>query len=283
MMIVPLQPDDLHRIWLASETHFTTRALRQHLERYPHLGWMVRENADYIVGGYWKDRPEIGLIMESSPSSQRDALVQRLLQSYRETGSDLVIISEREVTHSLHLYQGMGFAPLEEVVCYERPNVSVPPLPRRLSVRRLEEDDLAALVTLERAAFPWLWWETATNFRQADQKPEISVHVAYLGHEMVGYLVLVVRGTWGHVNRIGVHPSRQGQGFGRELLAVAIEEMARNGARTVGLNTQSTNLRSQRLYDRFGFKRTGEKFKIWGKWLDAHNPDPESRRTTCAS
>jgi ribosomal-protein-alanine N-acetyltransferase len=274
-MIIPLHPDELHRIWLVSETHYTTRALRQHLERYPHLGWMVRENGDYIVGGYWKERPEIGLIMESSPSSQRAELAQRLLQSYGETGSDLVVISEREATHGLRLYQEMGFESLEDVVCYERPNVQVPPIPQRLSVRRLKDDDLPALAKLEQATFPWLWWETATTFRQTDQKPDHWVLVAYLNDELVGYLILAVRGTWGHLNRIGIHPARQGQGLGRELMAAAIAEMARRGARTLGLNTQSANARSQRLYEGFGFVRTGETFKIWGKWLG-------DRRMTCA-
>ena len=102
------------------ETHFTARLLRQHLERFPHLGWMVHENGDYIVGDYWKERPEIGLIMESSPSPQRAELAARLLQSYQETGSDLVVLSDREVRHALKLYQDMGFEILEDVVCYDR-------------------------------------------------------------------------------------------------------------------------------------------------------------------
>jgi ribosomal-protein-alanine N-acetyltransferase len=266
-MITPLLPDNLHRIWLVAETHYTVRALRQHLERYPHLGWMVHENGDYIVGSYWKDRQEIGLVMEASPSSQRANLVQRLLDSYSETGSTLAIISEREVTHNLRLYQEMSFSALEEVICYERPHVQVDAIARRLDVRAVQDADLPALAALEQAAFPWLWWETAATFHQTDQKPDTWVLVAHLGSELVGYLIVTVRGSWGHLNRIGVHPSRQGQGWGRELLTVAIAEMARRGASTVGLNTQSDNVHSQHLYEKFGFVRTGESFKIWGKWL----------------
>ena len=276
-MIVPLRPDDLNHIWLIPETHFTTRLLRQHLQHYPHLGWMMRENGDYIVGSYWKDRPAIGQIMESSPSPQRTELVEHLLESYRETGSDLVVLSDREVTHGLRFYQDMGFVTLEEVVCYERPNVSVPPITRRLNVRRLQEDDLPALVKLEQETFPWLWWETATTFRQTNQRPDIWVLVAYRGGELMGYLILAVRGTWGHLNRIGVQPRYQGQGLGRELLTVAIEEMARRGAHTLGLNTQSTNSRSQHLYEDFGFTRSGETFKIYGKWLDDRDPGMVTR------
>jgi len=263
-----MHPDDLSRVWLVPESHYTSRMLRQHLEKYPHLGWMVQANGDYIVGSYWKDRPSIGLIMESSPSVQRPHLATRLLDSYAGSGSELVVLSEREVTHGLRLYVDMGFISLQEVVCYEKPDVVVPPVERRLAVRKLEDGDLAALVELEEEAFPWLWWETADTFRQLAQKSDTRVLVACLDGDLIGYLILAVRATWGHVNRIGVHPTRQGQGFGRELMAVAITEMARLGARTVGLNTQSDNLSSQRLYERFGFERTGESFRIYGKWMD---------------
>jgi len=266
-VIIPLAPDQLHRLWLTAETHYSVRTLREHLERYPHLGWMDSDSGDYIVGSYWKDRPAIGLIMESSTSAQRPALAQRLLESYHETGGELAVLSEHEVAHALPFYQGIGFVVLEDVICYERPPARLPTSKRRLFVRRLEDADLPALVKLERETFPWLWWETSTTLRQANQRQDTWVMVAYLDQELVGYLILAVRGNWGHLNRIGVHPARQGQGLGRELLAAAIDEMTRRGASTIGLNTQTDNARSQRLYESFGFARTGETFQVYGKWL----------------
>jgi len=269
-MIVPLRPDDLNTIWLVTESHFTIRSLRQHLETYQHLGFMVRQNGDYIVGGYWKQRPAIGHIIESSPSSHRVHLVERLLASYRETGSELVILSDREVRYALNFYLDIGFDSIEDVVCYQKPDMQIPIQPRRLSVRRLQTDDLPALIALEQATFPWLWWETAATFQRANERPDSWVLLAYLDDELVGYLILVVRETLGHVNRIGIHPSYQGQGLGRELLAIAINELAKRGARSVGLNTQRSNMRSQHLYESFGFIRTGESYKIYGRWLSAN-------------
>jgi [ribosomal protein S18]-alanine N-acetyltransferase len=267
-MIVPLRPDDLHRIWLVPETHFTVRLLRQHLEQYPHLGWMASDSGDYVVGGYWKNRPAIGLILESSASSQRAALVERLLQSYRESGSELVVVSERETMHASRLYVDAGFGVLENVVCYEKPDTHAPPTMRRLAIRGLEESDVAALEQLEQETFPWLWWELGSAFLHATARPDTSVLVGLLDNELAGYLMLVVHGAWGHINRIGVRPRLQGQGYGRELLATAIDHLAGHGARTIGLNTQSDNARSQRLYESFGFARTGETFKIYGKWVE---------------
>ncbi len=270
-MIVPLRPDDLDRIWLVPETHFTLRSLRQHLETYPHLAFTVPASGDYIVGGYWKGRPAIGHIMESSPSSHRMGLVQRLLESYKETGSELAILSEREAHHALRLYLDLGFDAIEDVVCYHKPDMEIPATPHRLTTRRLQAEDLPALVALEQATFNWLWWETAATFQRADERPDSRILLAYLNDELVGYLILAVHGAWGHVNRIAIHPSHQGQGLGRELLAVAISELARRGARSVGLNTQRSNIRSQRLYEEFGFVRTGESLKLYGRWLGARS------------
>jgi len=40
-------------------------------------------------------------------------------------------------------------------------------------------------------------------------------------------------------------------------------------ARRVGLSTQADNLRSQQLYERYGFRRAGgNDYTIYGSWLD---------------
>ncbi|MBI5957029.1 MAG: GNAT family N-acetyltransferase, partial [Chloroflexi bacterium] len=72
----------------------------------------------------------------------------------------------------------------------------------------------------------------------------------------------------GHLDRLGIHPSRQGLGYGADLLAFAIQRMASQGARRVGLSTQAENGRSQRLYEGFGFRRTGDSYQLYGLWLD---------------
>ena len=97
-MIVPLRSDDLHRIWLVPETHFTVRLLRQHLERYPHLGWMVRESGDYIVGRLLEEppghRPDHGV---QPVVAARPPWPSACCTAIGESGSELVVISEREV------------------------------------------------------------------------------------------------------------------------------------------------------------------------------------------
>ena len=69
-------------------------------------------------------------------------------------------------------------------------------------------------------------------------------------------------------HRIAVIPERQGSGYGLETLHFAIARLSDLGARRVGLSTQADNLRSQQLYERYGFRRTGgNDYTIYGQWL----------------
>jgi ribosomal protein S18 acetylase RimI-like enzyme len=56
--------------------------------------------------------------------------------------------------------------------------------------------------------------------------------------------------------RLAVHPTYQGRGVGRALLADTIVYAAQEFDRLV-LNTQTTNHRSQKLYAGFGFRPIG--------------------------
>jgi ribosomal protein S18 acetylase RimI-like enzyme len=66
-----------------------------------------------------------------------------------------------------------------------------------------------------------------------------------------------------HLNRIAVDPLQQGQGIGAVLLKHALVSLWRQGVETVSLNTQRSNRRSRRLYDRFGFQASGDSATVW--------------------
>ena len=127
----------------------------------------------------------------------------------------------------------------------------------------------ARLITVDHAAFPWLWWNSAEEFACLCAVPgvelyvgsmEAACHVAYVG-------ITHFRG-WGHLDRIGVIPQVQGTGYGLEALRFAVAMLARGGATRIGLSTQANNTRSQRLYHRFGFQRTYQNdYNIYGAWV----------------
>jgi ribosomal protein S18 acetylase RimI-like enzyme len=124
---------------------------------------------------------------------------------------------------------------------------------------------LADLVRIDHAAFPWLWWNSPEEFVAYGGTPGVQLFVGRLAGRVVAYVGLTHYLGWGHLDRIAVEPAAQGQGLGGQALAFAIGVLLRSGARRVGLSTQRRNVRSQRLYERFGFRRSpGYDYRLYG-------------------
>ena len=51
--------------------------------------------------------------------------------------------------------------------------------------------------------------------------------------------------------------------MGRALLSDLIQRFARRGIYALTVNTQSTNMRSRHLYERFEFQPTGYNLPVW--------------------
>jgi ribosomal protein S18 acetylase RimI-like enzyme len=113
-----------------------------------------------------------------------------------------------------------------------------------------------ALVPLDHAAFPWLWWNAEAEFLSYMQLPNVELWAGVLGDEVVSYIGMTHFHGWGHLDRIAIRPDVQGQGLGREALHFAVKRMVARGARRVGLSTQGVNGRSRRLYETVGFRET---------------------------
>ncbi len=169
-------------------------------------------------------------------------------------------------------YARAGLEPLEEVITYELD----PRRPRDLPTGRLrfrfasvgDPDVLAALVRIDHAAFPWLWRNSVAEFLAYAATPGVELLLGLDGDRPVSYAGVTRYPGWGHLDRIAVAPAEQGLGLGRETVAFAVERMARGGARRIGLSTQRENGRSQRLYERFGFRRSpGYDYRLYGAYF----------------
>jgi len=255
------------RLRLPWSSRFEPEELRGHLEQYPHLAWWVPGTNHYAIGGYWQERGEIGQILEVMGGRYQALLVDRLLTSMRQVGIRLALLSQDEERRALGFYKSLGWILLEEVILYRRSQQAIPLLPRRLTMFTLTPDRGPALISLEEATFPWLWRYGYAVFQSAAITPNRRLCLGYRGNDLVGYFIYTLHHDFGHLDRLAVHPRYQGQGYGAELLAFALRDMASRGAVSFGLSTQKDNHRSQRLYEGFGFRRTGEKYCLYGKWI----------------
>ncbi|HEX5500254.1 MAG TPA: GNAT family N-acetyltransferase, partial [Thermomicrobiales bacterium] len=131
-----------------------------------------------------------------------------------------------------------------------------------------DASDLASLAHIDHDAFPWLWRNSADEFRAYAATPGVELLLGFDDDRPVSYAGLTRYPGWGHLDRIAVLRDQQGSGLGRETLAFSVERMAQGGARRIGLSTQRDNRRSQLLYERFGFRRSpGYDYRLYGAYF----------------
>ncbi|SDZ38781.1 N-acetylglutamate synthase, GNAT family [Saccharopolyspora shandongensis] len=122
--------------------------------------------------------------------------------------------------------------------------------------------DVAALEDLARSAY-------SLYARRMDRPPapvvadysaavrEHQVWVAEEGDRVLGMLVLVPEDDVMLLENVAVHPDAQGRGLGRDLLALAEREAARQRMTEIRLYTNEVMAENLAYYPRHGYVETG--------------------------
>lgn len=241
--------------------------IRREVEAYPGRSVWAPETLEYALLAPWRHRPEIAHVRDLQAVRHAAPLLRAAIEGADAHGAALVLVIEMDETRRPAFYERVGLRRLEDVITFELDRGEPPPVPRALQFRRPAPagDDLRSLLALDHAAFPWLWWNSAEEFRAYAATPGVALYLGERDGEPLCYLGLTMFAGWGHLDRIAVHPRAQGRGLGGEALRFAIDTLRRAGARRIGLSTQRDNPRSQRLYARFGFRRSpGYDYRLFG-------------------
>jgi ribosomal protein S18 acetylase RimI-like enzyme len=274
LSVEPLRPEDVPSLRLLGSSYLQ-ESVRRYVLQHPNFAFWVPETRDYILGAYWRGRREIGLIVEAvGGTASLWALAQRAKEAFAEADCRAVVLSDAETDRHESFYLSMDWQVLEEMYIMERDRQPIPvPSPQRITLRPFTPQLLDPLMEVDHRAFPWLWWNDPDDFLAYSQLAEVFVLTAWVRGRLMGYTSCTVRQGRGHLDRIAIDPDFEGQGYGSELLSLTLLELERRGAYRVGLNTQATNHRAQRLYRRFGFWREPRGFRIIGTWLDDPPPN----------
>lgn len=88
--------------------------------------------------------------------------------------------------------------------------------------------------------------------------PKREVYVALLEEEIVGFMILQMRGPFiGFIQTVGVKPEWRNKGIGSKLVQFA-EERIFKVSPNVFMCVSSFNPKAQRLYQRLGYETIGE-------------------------
>jgi len=131
-------------------------------------------------------------------------------------------------------------------------NAQVKPAPTGL--RPMTEADLAAIMEIERSAYPFPW--TRGIFRDC-------LHVGYCcwtyqrGGVVQGYGVMSVGAGEAHILNLCVRPASQRQGIGQLLLNHLLEIARQHKADIALLEVRPSNRPALNLYHELGFNEVG--------------------------
>jgi ribosomal protein S18 acetylase RimI-like enzyme len=269
--IETLTIEDLARLRLSFWTRFDQEGLQETLRAYPGRSVWMPETSEYAIVRPWRHRPEIAAIAELSAMRHPGELAEAAERHAGELGANLVLMVEVEESRRPAFYQGIGFDLLEEVVTYELGKIPDLAGASGLKFGRADvehPDDLAELLAVDHSAFQWVWWNEPAEFREYAEAPGVEIFVGRLNGRPVSYFGITAYLGWGHIDRVAVIPELQGQGLGTEAVRFALRRLATSGAKRIGLSTQRANLASQKVYERFGFKRAiASDYRLYGKIL----------------
>jgi [ribosomal protein S18]-alanine N-acetyltransferase len=161
----------------------------------------------------------------------------------------------------------MGFHYVEDIVTLARSGKQIPdPEPSVLTIRTAEAKDDPTLTQLDQAAFTPPWQLAPDELRQA-HRISASCTVGVLNGQIICYQLSTLYFDGSHLARLAVLPQFQGQGIGGVLLGDVLRRFFRRGVYSMTVNTQASNLHSQHLYRRYGFRPNGYDLPYWSAIL----------------
>ncbi|MFC6086967.1 ribosomal protein S18-alanine N-acetyltransferase [Sphaerisporangium aureirubrum] len=134
----------------------------------------------------------------------------------------------------------------------------------------MTELDLPAVLTIERATFPFDAWSEGMLRGELHDQPRTRHYIVAVADErIVGYAGLAAAGDQADVQTIAVAADRQRAGIGSAMLRELLAEAERRGATAIFLEVRADNPAAQGMYERFGFERIGVRRDYYDDGTDA--------------
>lgn len=248
--------------WLPSQ-HFRCRVAR------------LNGSIQALVGATLHDFPEqnpsrnLAWLRFILPPQRRDAdpvlavLWEALRADLKAAGvSDVALLAIEPWVSDL--VSGWGFSNTGAVITLRRLWGAIPdPPPAPYVVREVRlASDFEAVMRIDAAAFDVPWRYDRATLEYARQQAATFTVLAR-GGDILGYQLSTQHGDAGHLARLALLPEAQGHGLGGMLAGEMLRFFWKRGVDDISVNTQEDNLRSQRLYERLDFRRTGHRVPLW--------------------
>jgi GNAT superfamily N-acetyltransferase len=126
-----------------------------------------------------------------------------------------------------------------------------------VQLRRARRRDRSVCLEIDHAAFEPFWRLDEAGLADAEAAtPQRRFRVAQTDTRITGYAVTGRGGSQGFVQRLATDPRMQRRGIAALLVSDALSWCKRRHCREVFVNTQVSNTRATRLYEKLGFVTT---------------------------
>jgi ribosomal protein S18 acetylase RimI-like enzyme len=162
------------------------------------------------------------------------------------------------------LLEQNGFEQIQEIIslAWERSKYTSRNTLNGTPIRPMKETDLPSVHMLDTHAFGPLWRISLDTLTSAYQQACVAT-VVEIDRQLIGYQISTSGPMGGHLARLAVHPSHQGNGIGSALVYDVLNKFEHRGAVYVTVNTQRDNYSSISVYEKAGFKPTSEKYPVY--------------------
>lgn len=162
------------------------------------------------------------------------------------------------------LLQRKLYKKYQEIVILQREldSLSSSKMPPEMGIRQMREDDLQTVTNIDSSSFEAIWIYSAHTIELAFQQSGVAL-IAEIQGKPVGYLLCTLSGSAGHLARIAILPEHTRRHIATHLIEKLLMDLKLHGFTQITLNTQSNNQASLALYDKMGFRRTGETFGVY--------------------
>lgn len=123
-----------------------------------------------------------------------------------------------------------------------------------LRLERLSRETLDAAAKLDAAVFASTVEESRSMAEKSLDSPDIRSYCAFLGPELAGVCNINEEGEEISIFGLGIDPRLQGNGYGRQLLNLVLQQAMEQSEKPITLEVDSKNERAFRLYCTGGFQ-----------------------------
>lgn len=260
---------------LASLLHFETYVHR-HLDWRRPLDWLGQE--PYLIleqGG------RLSAALACPPDPQTVAWIRLFASATRVNpnqawkllwGDAMEQLRGLQVSHAaaipLHdwfkeILAENSFAHAHNVVVLDwRPEGSIATQDITPPIRPMTEGDIPHIFEVDHAAFAPLWQNSERAIQLAFEQASLAT-VCEVEGQVAAFQISTPSSQGLHLARLATHPSFQGRGLGKALVRDVQNQVAQRNISLLTVNTQDNNTPSLALYQKLGFRITGEQYPVY--------------------